>query len=515
LAYQALQAAFGTVDPRDNPDVHYQDIIVQGRYLSDENLARVLADESIQRALDLEKFGVKFKKRGGAFFQVLHPGQTYPRNLFIVGGGFGLVHGLKRELQRRPHVKILEDFCVSRLLKDRGELVGAFGLHMRDGRFYAIRSKSIVLACGGYEELWGNTDTPPDTTGDGIFLGFQSGADLIDLEMAQYYPTVIAHPESLSGVLISYEVCLEPRYLDFRLVNNEGREFLPEGPLPVRDTLMRRMLTEIEEGRGTEHRAVYVDPNRSSKSHEEIDQIIHEVLKGPDRNLRKLGVDIRKNRIEVRPAVHYTLGGIRINEKTETSVPGLFAAGENASNVHGANRISGNALSETQVFGTRAGRYASDYFKGKSHGSLPAGEIRGEIQRWNEFRRKKGDGIRPLILRKKLKGVMDRYLGPNRNGEGMEEALQKVLDLKQNDLLQVEVTGDRIFNVDWRTAVEVSMSLALAELVIRSALMRKETRGHHFRPDFPETLEMPQHTLVRTKEHEIEVAYTPVRRLNP
>ncbi|MCK5554083.1 MAG: FAD-binding protein, partial [Deltaproteobacteria bacterium] len=361
-------------------------------------------------ALDLEKFGIKFKKRGGAFFQVLHPGQTYPRNLFIVGGGFGLVHGLKRELQRRPHVKILEDFCVSRLLKDRGELVGAFGLHMRDGRFYAIRSKSIVLACGGYEELWGNTDTPPDTTGDGIFLGFQSGADLIDLEMAQYYPTVIAHPESLSGVLISYEVCLEPRYLDFRLVNNEGREFLPEGPLPVRDTLMRLMLTEIEEGRGTEHRAVYVDPNRSSKSHGEIDRIIHEVLKGPDRNLRKLGVDIRKNRIEVRPAVHYTLGGIRINEKTETSVPGLFAAGENASNVHGANRISGNALSETQVFGTRAGRYASDYSRGKPHGSLPAGEIRGEIQRWNEFRRKKGDGIRPLILRKELKGVMDRYL---------------------------------------------------------------------------------------------------------
>jgi succinate dehydrogenase/fumarate reductase flavoprotein subunit len=120
-----------------------------------------------------------------------------------------------------------------------------------------------------------------------------------------------------------------------------------------------------------------------------------------------------------------------------------------------------------------------------------------------------------LILRKELKGVMDRYLGPNRNGEGMEEVLQKVLDLKQNDLPQVEVTGDRIFNVDWRTAVEVSMTLALAELVIRSALMRKETRGHHFRPDFPETLEMPQHTLVRTKEHEIEVAYTPVRRLNP
>jgi succinate dehydrogenase/fumarate reductase flavoprotein subunit len=515
LAYQALQAAFGTGDPRDNPDVHYQDIIVKGRYLSDEDLARVLANESMPRALDLEKFGIKFKKQGGEFFQVHHPGQTYPRNLFILGGGFGLVHGLKKELQRRHHVRILEDFCVSRLLKDQGEIVGAFGLHMRDGRFYIIRAKSIVLACGGYGELWENTDTPPDTTGDGIFLGFQSGADLIDLEMAQYYPTVIAHPESLRGVLISYEVCLEPRYLDFRLVNNEGREFLPEGPLPVRDTLMRLMLTEIEEGRGTEHRAVYIDPNRSSKSHAEIDRIIHELLRVSDKNLRKLGVDIRKNRIEVCPAVHYTLGGIRINEKTETSVPGLFAAGENASSVHGANRISGNALSETQVFGTRAGRYASDYSKGKSHGSLPAGEIKEEIQRWNEFMKRKKDGIRPLILRKELKEIMDRYLGPNRNGEGMEGALQKVLDFKENGLQRVEVSGGRIFNVDWRTAVEVAMTLALAELVIRSALMRKETRGHHFRSDFPMTLETPQHTIVRKKEHEIEVAYTPVRRLNP
>jgi succinate dehydrogenase/fumarate reductase flavoprotein subunit len=515
LAYQALQAAFGAVEPSDNPDIHYQDIIVKGRYLSDEDLARVLADESIPRALDLEKFGVKFKKRGGAFFQVHHPGQTYPRNLFIVRGGFGLVHGLKRELQRRPHVRILEDFCVSRLLKDRGELVGAFGLHMRDGHFYAIEAKSIVLACGGYGELWGNSDTPPDSTGDGIFLGFQSGADLIDLEMAQYYPTVIAHPESLRGVLISYEVCLEPQYLDFRLVNKEGKEFLREGPLPVRDTLMRLMLTEIEEGRGTEHCAVYIDPNRSSKSHEEIDRIINQVLRISDRNLRKLGMDIRKDRIEVFPAVHYTLGGIRINEKTETSVQGLFAAGENASNVHGANRISGNALSETQVFGTRAGRYASEHSQGKPHGSLRAGEIRGEIQRWNEFRRKKRDGIRPLILRKEMQRVMDRYLGPNRSGEGMEGALQKILDLKQNGLPQVEVTGGEIFNVDWRMAVEDSMTLALAELVIRSALMRKETRGHHFRPDFPMTLEIPQHTLVRRKEHEIEVAYTPVRRLNP
>ncbi len=212
------------------------------------------------------------------------------------------------------------------------------------------------------------------------------------------------------------------------------------------------------------------------------------------------------------PAVHYTMGGIRINEKAETSVPGLFAAGENAGNVHGANRISGNALSETQVFGARAGKFASEYAKGRLYGSLPMGVIKEGVQEWNEFMEKKKEGIRPLVLGKELKRVMDRYMGPNRNEGGMNEALRKVLDLRQNALPKVAVTGGRVFNVDWRTAIEFSTALGLAELVIRSALLRKETRGHHFRSDFPEALETPQHTLVRRKYHEIEVAFSPVRR---
>lgn len=514
LAYQSLQAAFGTHDPRDNPDVHYQDTIVEGRYLVDVDLARVLADESIPRAFDLEKFGIKFKKQDGKFFQVLHPGQTYPRNLVIVGGGFGLIYALKRELQRRSRVRILEDFCVSRILEDRGELVGAFGLNMRDGRFYAIGAKSIVLACGGYEELWGNSDTAPDSTGDGVFLGFDAGADLIDLEMVQYYPTVFAYPESLRGILVLYETLLEREHLDFSLVNNEEEEFLADGPIPARDTLTRLIFAEIEEGRGTEHNGVYIDPGRSSKSQGEIDGLVNELLRVPDTNMRKLGIDIRKDRIEVCPAVHYAMGGIRINEKAETSVPGLFAAGENAGNVHGANRISGNALSETQVFGTRAGKFASEYAKRRQYVALPKEGIKEAMHIWNAFMEKQKEGIRPLVLRRELKQVMDRSMGPNRNAWGMKEALDKVLDLRRNALSRVAVLGGRVFNVDWRTAVETSTALGLAELVIRSALLREETRGHHFRSDFPETLEEPQHTLVRRRGHELEVTFSPVRRLH-
>ena len=513
LAYPCLQASLGVSDPRDNPDIHYQDIIREGRGLADQNLARVLADEVSLRVFDLQKFGIRFEKQDEKFFQAHFPGQTYPRNLLIVGRGFGLISGLKNELYRHPKVKIAEDFFVSRVFKDKEEVVGVFGLNLRDGRFYAIEAKSVILACGGYEALWENNDTAQDSTGDGVSLGFQVEADIIDLEMTQYYPGVFAYPESVKGVAIQYETFLEKKYFDFKLVNNEGNEFLPEGPLPARDVLMRAIFSEIEEGRGTEHHAVYVDPSRSSRSYEEIDELVNQFLKGPNKYWNKLGIDIRKDRIEICPAVHYTLGGVRINEKTETSVPGLFAAGENSSNTHGANRMGGNSLAETQVFGARAGKYASEWAKEKSHGGLPKKAIKEEIQKWNSFMEKKKEPIRVLWLRKELKQLMDCYAGPNRNEEGMKKALEKVFDLKQNGLPKVQVDGGTIFNVDWHTAMEVSMTLDLAELIVRSALLRKETRGHHFRSDFLKTLETPKHTFVKKNDENISIEYVPVRKI--
>ncbi len=515
LAYPSLQAPFGVSDARDNKDVHYEDIVEIGRYLCDRDLARALADDIIDRVYDLEEYGVSFKKLGdGRFFQIHHPGQSYPRNLYLTKGGFGLIHGLKKEIKRRPDVKILEDFCISRLLKDRELVVGAFGMNLRDGRFYAIMAKSTILACGGYEEIWGLTDTAPDSTGDGVFLGYQAGADIIDMEMALYYPAAFAYPESVRGECIQYETFLAKDKLDFRLVNAEGKEFLPEGPLPVRDTLMRLIFTEIEEGRGTEHNAVYIDPSLSPKSPEEIEKCINQLIKIPDRNLISLGIDLRKDRLETSPVVHYTLGGVHINVKTESTLPGLYAAGENASNIHGANRISGNALAETQVFGRRAGLYAAEDAKKKSHGTFPGEDARDELQKWNGFGEKKKDGIRAIVLRKEMKQAMDRYMGANRNEKGMSLVLQKILDLKQNGLPKVEVAAGGVFNVDWRTAIEVAMTLDLAELTIRSALFRKETRGHHFRSDFPETSGKPQHTLVKKKDQDIEVAYKPIRKLH-
>jgi fumarate reductase (CoM/CoB) subunit A len=273
------------------------------------------------------------------------------------------------------------------------------------------------------------------------------------------------------------------------------------------------MYTEIEQGRGTEHGAVYVDPLRSSKSPEEIEMLIKRFVEAPDKLWRKLGIDIRKDRFEICPAVHYTLGGIRIDEKTKSSLAGLFAAGENSSNVHGANRIGGNALAETQVFGARGGKYGALHAKERGEGSLPEGQVREEISRLNRLREKKDGGVRPLAIRDDLRLVMDRYVGPNRNEEGLETALGKILDLKENALPKLQAEGPRIFNSDWCMAIEISKAVGLAEIVVRSAIVRKESRGNHYRSDFPESLPDARHTLIKRRGDGIFADYADVTRL--
>ena len=512
LAYPCFQASVGFMDARDCPDVHYRDIVTEGKGLSDMNLARALADDAVDRYHDLERYGVRFEMEEGKVFQSHYPGQTYPRNLLIVGGGFGMAAGLRNELRKHPRPKIMEDVVISRLLVEDGEVAGAFGLNLRDGRFYVFQAKAVVLAGGGYEALWENMDASRDCTGDTISLAFEAGADIIDLEMTQYYPGVFAYPESLKGVAIQYETFLGKQYFDFRLVNNRGEEFL-KGPLPGRDVLMRAMYTEIEEGRGTEHNAVYVDPRRSSKSPEEIERMVKRFVEGPDKLWRGLGIDIRKDLFEICPAIHYTLGGIRIDEKTRSSLPGLFAAGENSSNVHGANRIGGNALAETQVFGVRGGKYGALYAKGRREGRLSEAQIKEETSRLNLLKEKKKGGVRPLAIRDELRKLMDRYVGPNRSEEGLKTALAKIIDLKENGVPKLQAVGRRIFNSDWSIAIEVSRTLVLAEIIIRSAIQRQESRGHHYRSDFPESLPDARHTLVRMKDGRVRVGYADVTRL--
>jgi succinate dehydrogenase/fumarate reductase flavoprotein subunit len=239
--------------------------------------------------------------------------------------------------------------------------------------------------------------------------------------------------------------------------------------------------------------------------------MVRTLLKDSFNFLKRFRIDIRKDCLEIHPAVHYTLGGLHINERGETSVQRLFAAGENSSNVHGANRVSGNALAETQVFGTIAGKNASDLAKKNRYPAFSKAAAKKAVCELNYFMEKKKDSVRALDLRKDLKKVMDRYVGLNRNEHGLITCLQKILDIKNNGLPKVQVSRGRIFNVDWLIAIELSMSLILAEAVVRSALFRKNSLGHHFRSDFPKKPKTPKHTCAVMLQESVIVMDKPVK----
>jgi len=498
-AWPSYEAAFGAGDRRDTPEIHFQDTVREGRLLGDENLIWALASEARERVLDLERYGVRFEKKGDQFLQVHHPGQTYPRCLVIKGGGYGLISGLLKELRRRSGIKLLPDVMVTRLLLAEERVVGATALNLRDGSFTRFCAKATVLSTGGYEQLWHTTDTAADTTGDGVALAYRVGAELVDMEMMLYYPAIMVHPQELAGTLVQYEGLLGPLYIAGRLLNGLGQDLLPPGPLPVRDILTRLMFDEIRQGRGTAHGGLYIDITNSPRSSAEINALLERLRSLPFNNLKDLGIDVKTTSIEVAPGAHYTLGGVHIDERGRTTVPGLYAAGEITGNVHGANRLSGNALAETQVFGARAGRSAAQEAAGLAALSEPDPlEVEDELQKVRSLISPKRDGLRPLHLKRKLKRLMEHQVGMPRHRQGLAEALAEIRRLGREDLPRVQAAGPRVFNNEWREAIEVDLMLDAAEAVVTSALLRTESRGHHQRSDYPDASdEWLQHTAVK------------------
>lgn len=518
MAGYSYQAAFGHSNPADNPQVHFEDTVREGRRLGDENLIQCLTEEAMERALEMERYGVRFTKQNGKFAQVRHPGQTYPRINRIPGRGYQMMVGLKKELNRHKNVQVLEDCVVSKILTDSsGRPAGAVAFLQREGRLLAFQAKAIILATGGYEELWEKTDTAPDSTGDGAALAFDLGAQLVDLEMMLYYPIVTLGSKVFPSMrqVLQYESLLEKEYLGGRLLDAEGKEFLPPGKLPVRDVLISLILKEREEGRATERGGVFIDLTKLPLSPEELGRKIDEVGARIQFNrIKYLGLDLTRDSIEVAPACHYSLGGVRINERTETSIPGLFAAGEVSGNVHGANRISGNALAETQVFGRRAGEGASR--EAKLHTNFPpliSKEIEEEIHRVENFFAPRKDSLRPRELKKRLQRVMEEKVGLKRDDSGLRWAIASIQDLR-TELPRIRVPAVRVFNYELQEAIEVHFMVRVAELVARAALCRTESRGHHFRSDYPrEDPAWLNHTLILKKGESLECTTAPVVRL--
>jgi len=504
--------------PDDSTEAHFRDTVRLGCFLNDQDLVEVLVEEAPRRAEELLFWGAGVvreygEKRGTV--EVTSP----PRGQLIPGVTF--MRTLKKRCARYENVRILEDTIVSKLFLQGRRVAGALALDIRRGEPFVIRAKAVVLATGGLGEIFQHTTNAPFglrgyAAGSGYTLALLAGAELIDMEMVQFTGMQLAPDWLLGNPMLLSALC------GGRYVNARGEEFLSL-PQP-RDTIQRLALKEIREGRGTERGGVFIDLSRSHLSKEEIEERLRTSLGGPFarerwrliKRMSKKMPDPKTWKLEFAPGgAHFSMGGVRINERCETTVEGLFAAGEVAGGVHGANRMGGNALSEIIVFGARAGRFASAYAEGSEMPRLDRGMVREDLDTLFWFFRQ--EGIPPFSLRQTIGSIMDRHMGVVREEQGLREAL-KELEIIKEKALYLKVPPIRAFNLSWAEAIEVLLMVPLAEAMIRSALLRQESRGAHFREDFPHADgRWVKHVRVRLENGTMSLDAVPVviKRIQP
>ncbi len=469
----------------DTPELHLEDILREAQELGSVTLARRLVEDAPARVRDLEAFGVSFQRLpDGTPRLFAMPGLSRPRNIYVRGGGWGLIAALDRELGRRRDARLLEDCMVIKLTRDDHRVTGALFVDLLTGKVGAVRANAVVLATGGYEALWSFTDASLDSTGEGAVAAFEAGAELVDLEMILFYPSVVCHPRALRGMAFYYEFVLSEALAGGRLLNGCGEEFL--AGFPVRDRLCRAIVDEIARGYGTPHGGVLADLRSSPRTRDELGRLLQQWMPGEFKRMLRLGIDPREVPLEVHPGVHYCLGGVRIDPDGRTSVPGLFAAGEVAGNVHGANRLAGNALTETQVFGASAGGAAAREALGGGSCGPTEGQVSDAERLIGRFTTTRRRAARPAAIKRRIQELMWANVGLVRNGRDLS-ATAGALEEIAEDVAHPSVAPVAGYSYELQEALEIQGMLTLARLVVLAADRRKESRGHHYRSDYPET----------------------------
>jgi succinate dehydrogenase / fumarate reductase flavoprotein subunit len=516
MAEGGVAAAIGNVDERDNWQVHFADTMRGGAYVNNWRMAELHAKEAPARVKELEAWGAVFDRTpDGRILQRNFGGHRYPR-LAHVGDRTGLE--MIRTLQDRviyDKVDVFMEFTVVDLLRDGDRVVGALGYDRERGAFHLFKCKALVLATGGIGRVYKVTSNSWESTADGIGLAYRAGAELIDMEFVQFHPTGMVWPPSVAGILVTEGVRGEggvlrnklgkrfmfddipPLYRNQTADNEEEGWRYTQGDknarrppeLLTRDHVARCIVREIREGRGSPHGGVFLDiawikeriPNAAEHIKRKLPSMYHQFKKLAD-------LDITKEPMEVGPTTHYAMGGVRVDADTQMStVRGLFAAGESAAGLHGANRLGGNSLSDLLVFGQRAGEHAAKFAK-----QNPAGRI--DPQQVEDITRRAlapfehasgGTGESPYAVQRELQESMQELVGIVRTEDEMHQALEKIRKLKER-AQRVEVDGNRMYNPGWHTAIDLRNLLVTAEAICRCALERKESRGAHFRVDYPE-----------------------------
>jgi succinate dehydrogenase flavoprotein subunit len=481
MAEGGIAAAMANVDPADDWRTHFRDTMRGGKMLNNWRMAQLHAQESPARVRELEQWGALFDRtEDGQILQRAFGGHTF-RRLCHVGDRTGLE--MIRTLQDRGvHLgfDVYMECTVVQLLKDGPRIAGAIAYWREQGRFVVFKAKSVVIATGGIGKAWPITSNSWEYTGDGMALAYEAGADLLDMEFVQFHPTGMVWPPGVQGILVTEAVRGEGGILRNKLGERFMEKYDPKRmELSTRDVVARSIYIEVREGRGTEHGGAYLDISHKPAEYvkRKLPSMYHQFKELAD-------VDITKEPMEVGPTCHYMMGGIRVDAETaESTVPGLYAAGEAAAGLHGANRLGGNSLSDLLVFGRRAGLAAANHARQVSSPAVdPAQLERAEKEALEPFQRK--DGENPYAIHRDLQTTMQNLVGIFRDREDAQRALGELEKLRQR-LARVSVEGSRMFNPGWHLSLELKSLLTISEAVARSALVREESRGAHSRIDFP------------------------------
>ncbi len=516
MAEGGMAAAMGNVDDRDNWKVHFADTMRGGQYVNNWRMAELHAKEAPARVHELEAWGAVFDRtKEGKISQRNFGGHRYPR-LAHVGDRTGLE--LIRTLQDHgihQGITVFMEYTIVSLLKDGDRVVGAFGYDRERGRFRIFKAKAVVVCTGGLGRAYRVTSNSWEGTGDGVSLAYHAGAELLDMEFIQFHPTGMIWPPSVMGILVTESVRGEGGVLR----NKDGKRFMyddipdnyksqtsmdpEEGwrytqndknakrppELLTRDHVARCINREVKAGRGSPHGGVFLDiswikekiPNSAEHIKRKLPSMYHQFM-------QLANLDITKEPMEIGPTTHYAMGGIRVNGDTQaTNVPGLFAAGECAAGLHGANRLGGNSLSDLIVFGKRAGEFAAKYAKENPAGTINDAQVEAAYKEAVEpFEHPAGSGSEgPYHVQSDLQNMMQANVGIVRLQKEMEFALDGIQKLKTR-AAKVAVQGHLEYNPGWHTSIDLKHLLTVSEAITMSALDRKESRGGHFREDFPD-----------------------------
>jgi succinate dehydrogenase/fumarate reductase flavoprotein subunit len=495
-------------DVNDSPEKFMEDMIIEGEYLGDQNMIEIHCKEAPGRTKELVEWGAKID------YLTKAPGHRYPRGIWIPG--VEITRVLTREINKR-NIRLIEHLMVTDLLTNDGQVVGALGLDILHGKLLAFQAKAVILATGGAMRIYPHTTAPDELTGDGLAMAYRAGAELCEMEFPMFLPYCLITPPAVDGVDFTYNLSA---YLEAYALNRLGERYMTRWD-PVRMERTTRDINsiaagvEIAEGRGSPNGGTYLSfkhlPNNLIEATAEwLPEGLNHWRYG-NFHIKDFIPDLTQSAMETAPASHFWNGGLRINERCETSLPGLYAAGEGTASIHGANRVSGNALTMTQVWGPRAGEFAAQFAASTPHKEIDLKQVAALKQKLlSGFERR--DGSNAIETRKQIRDLAYHKVGIVRNAKGLAEALKAIPALSEeagNPSLHYK---ERVFNMEWVEAIQNENMVTVLEMVARASLMRTESRGALYRTDYPKVnnLEWTQHVVIHQANSAMELNTIPV-----